>query len=141
MKNTRILITSAAGKTGMPAALALLEQRLTVRALVRQDDHRAQRLRDAGAEVVVGNLGDFGDMQRAMQGVQRAYFCAPVAASALHYGMVFAAAAHEAGLEHVVLMSQWLADPSNPSPATREVWLTERILGMLPDLPTTVVNQ
>ncbi len=34
----RILITSAAGKTGMAAALALLEQRLPVRALVRRDD-------------------------------------------------------------------------------------------------------
>ncbi len=38
----RILITSAAGKTGMAAALALLEQRLPVRALVRRDDHRAE---------------------------------------------------------------------------------------------------
>ena len=140
MNTSRILITSAAGKTGMATALDLLERRFPVRALVRQDDHRAQRLRDAGAEILVGDMGDFGDMQRAMQGVQRAYFCAPMAANGLHYGMVFAAAAHEARLEHVVVMSQWLADPSNPSLGTREVWLTERILGLLPNLPTTVVN-
>ena len=41
MKDTRILITSAAGKTGMAAALAPLDERPTARALVRRDDHRA----------------------------------------------------------------------------------------------------
>ena len=53
MNTSRILITSAAGKTGMAAALELLQRRFPVRALVRREDHRAQRLRDAGAEVVV----------------------------------------------------------------------------------------
>ena len=37
-------------------------------------------------------------------------------------------------------MSQWLADPSNPSLLTREVWLVERILSLLPNTSTTVVN-
>ncbi len=140
MNLSRILITSAAGKTGMATALDLLERGFPVRALVRRDDYRAQRLRYAGAEVLVGNLGDHGDMRRALQDIQRAYFCAPVTANGLHYGMVFAAAAHEAGLGHVVVMSQWLASPDNPSLATREVWLTERILQLLPDVATTVVN-
>ena len=87
MSTTRILITGAGGKTGMAAALALLEEQHTVRALVRRDDQRAQRLRDAGAEVVVVNMGDFGDMRDALRDVQRAYFCAPMAPNALHFGI------------------------------------------------------
>ena len=113
MNNPRILITSAAGKTGMASAFELLHRGFPVRALVRRDDHRAQRLRDAGAEVLVGDLGDFGDMRRALQDIQRAYFCAPPAANGLHYGMVFAATAHEAGLEHILLRSPSYATESD----------------------------
>ena len=48
MKNPRILITSASGKSGMAAEL--LDRGFPVRAFVRRDDHRAERLRNAGAE-------------------------------------------------------------------------------------------
>ena len=64
MNDSRILITSAAGKTGMATAFELLERGFPVHALVRRDDHRAQRLRDAGAEILVGDMGDSGDMRR-----------------------------------------------------------------------------
>lgn len=36
----KILVTSAAGKTGLPAALQLLEKGFAVLAFVRRDDHR-----------------------------------------------------------------------------------------------------
>ena len=136
----RILVTSAAGKTGLQTSLQLLEKGYPVRALVRSDDHRARQLRDAGAEIFVGDQFSLADMRQAMTEVQRAYHCAPTAPNALHFGSVFAIAAHEAKLEHVVLLGQWLADPNHHSVFTREVWLNEAIVKLLPDTPVTVNN-
>lgn len=136
----KILVTSAGGKTGLPTAVQLLAKGYPVRALVRQDDHRAERLRSAGAEIFVGDQFALADMRQAMQGVQRAYHCAPTAPNGLHFGTVFAIAAHEQRLEHVVTLSQWLAHPDHPSLATREVWFNTEVLGLLPDTTVTENN-
>ena len=63
-----------------------------------------------------------------MDDVQRAYHCAPAAPNVLHFGTVFAIAAQEAKLEHVVMLGQWLSHKDHPSVATREVWLNEEVL-------------
>jgi NADPH:quinone reductase-like Zn-dependent oxidoreductase len=76
MTKPKILVTAAAGKTGAATALLLLERGYPVRALVRRDDARAERLRQAGAEVLAGSLEDICDLRRAVNGVDRAYFCA-----------------------------------------------------------------
>lgn len=49
---SKILVTSAAGKTGMSTSLQLLEKGYPVRALVRQKDARAKLLSKAGAGVL-----------------------------------------------------------------------------------------
>jgi len=136
----KILITSAAGNTGIPTTLQLLEKGYPVRAFVRRNDHRAKRLKDTGAEIFVGDLYSIADMRRAMEGVQRAYHCAPTAPNGLHFGTVFAIAAQEARLEHVVMLGQWLSDADHPSMITREVWLNEQVLKLLPHTSLTVVN-
>lgn len=139
-KKPKILVTSAAGKTGLQTALQLLEKNCPVRAFVRRDDTRAQRLKAAGAEIFTGDQYAIADMRRAMAGIQRAYHCAPTAPNGLHFGAVFAVAAHEARIEHVVHLSQWLSDPHNPSLFTREVWLNERLLKIMPDTTHTEIN-
>ena len=138
--NLRYLVTSAAGKTGCQTTLQLLANGCRVRALVRVDDDRAARLRDAGAEIFVGDQYALSDMRRAMHDVQRAYHCAPTAPNGLHFGTVFAVAAHEARVEHVVVLSQWLAASDHPSVFTREVWLNDAVLAMMPDITVTHVN-
>ena len=135
-----ILVTSAGGKTGMPVALQLLERGFPVRAFLRREDARARRLRDAGASIFIGDQYSVQDMRAAMRGVQRAYHCAPMAANGLHFGAIFAVAAREARLEHVVILSQWLSDPQHGALATREVWLNEQLLSVLPDTTVTVNN-
>lgn len=140
MAKPNILVTSAAGSTGIPTTLQLLEKGFPVRALVRSDDHRTKRLKDAGAEIFVGDQFSITDMRRAMDGVQRAYHCAPAAPNPLHFGTVFAVAAQEAKLEHVVMLGQWLSDADHPSMGTREVWLNEEVLKLLPDTTLTVNN-
>lgn len=139
--NHLILVTAAAGKTGGATASALLQHTdMRVRAMVRIDDQRAQALRDAGAEVFVGNMNDIRDMRKAMHGVQRAYFVAPISGHSLDQALNFAIAAEEACLEHVVLLSQWLASPSHPSLLTRRTWLTDRMMTWIPNVTYTVIN-
>ncbi len=136
----KILITSAAGKTGLQTALQLLEKGYPVQAFVRRDDHRARRLEEAGAELFLGDQFALADMRRAMKGIQRAYHCAPTAPNGLHFGAVFAIAAQENRIEHVVTLSQWLSHSDHPSVYTREVWLNDAILNLLPDTTVTVNN-
>src|SRR5262249_26575359 len=72
-----ILVTGAAGSNGGVGrtVVELLRQRnLPVRALVRRDDARAEALRATGAEVVVGDLTQAGDVVRALAGCRRLYF-------------------------------------------------------------------
>lgn len=54
MTKPKILMTTAAGKSGKAAALALLEKEFPVRALVRRGDSRAEALKEAGVELASG---------------------------------------------------------------------------------------
>ena len=83
----RILVTSAAGHTGAAAVTDLLKKGVRVRAFVRREDARSERLRQAGAEIFVGDLYDMGDIRRSLVDVQRAYYVPPFAPNLLH-GMV-----------------------------------------------------
>jgi NAD(P)H dehydrogenase (quinone) len=140
MPKPRILVTGAAGKTGAPTALQLLEKGYPVRALVRQVDARAERLQQAGAEVIAGSLEDFRDLARAMRNVDRAYFCPPLEPGTLRRATLFAAAAREAKLEAVVQLSQWVADAIHPAAHAREKWLTSQMLSWLPEVATITVQ-
>jgi len=134
------LVTAAAGKTGRQTALSLLDRGLAVRALVHREDGRAAELRSRGAEVVVGNVSDVADVRRALRGVQRAYWTAPIGPGALEAATLFAAIAEEQHLEVVVAMSQWLADPGHPSAHTRAEWLSDQVFSWMPTVASITVN-
>lgn len=136
----QILVTSAGGKTGLQTVLQLRAQGYPVRAFVRQKDRRSDVLERAGAELFVGNQYSLTDMRQAMHGVQRAYQCAPTAPNGLHFSAVFTAAAFEARIEHVVTLSQWLASADHPSLFTREVFLSDILIGMRSEMSVTTVN-
>lgn len=102
MKKPRILVTSAAGKTGLQTAKQLLEKQFPVRALVHRLDARSDLLKALGAEIQVGNLHDIDDVRLALKDVQRAYFCAPLLRNALNASTVFAATAQEHKLASVL---------------------------------------
>ncbi len=101
MMYPNILVTPAAGKTGFAAATQLLEKGYPVRALVRDSSHRSELLRRSGAEIFVGNMLDIRDLRKALNGVQRAYYCPPFTPNNLHTNMIFATAANEARLEAI----------------------------------------
>ena len=140
MTSPLVLVTAAAGKSGAPVVRELLARGLRVRALVRRADARSEALHRLGAEVAVGSLADADDVRGALAGVQRAYYCPPVEPDALAAAVLFATAAEDARLEAVTVMTQWLADPSSPSPATRAHWLADRVFAWMPSVETMTVN-
>lgn len=140
MSKPRILVTTAAGKTGQPTALQLLDEGFPVTAFVRRADQRSERLRAKGADIVVGSLTDINDLRRAMAGAQRAYFNTPFAEGSLRAAAVFATVAAEQKQEAVVVLSQWPANPNHPSTHTRAVWLGDQILALLPETIVTTIN-
>ncbi len=124
---TTVLVTGASGDTGRPTVERLIEKGFTVRALVRKDDARAQRLRDLGAEVMLGDMLSLRDIRLAMEGVQRAYFCFPLAEGLVEAGVIFAQAAKEQNLELIVNMSHKQSRPAARSKATQNHWLSEQV--------------
>ena len=72
-----ILVTGAAGRVGAGGRTItelLLKQGKPVRAMVRNEDERAQVLRDMGAEVVACNLLDLDSMHRVIARCETMYF-------------------------------------------------------------------
>ena len=101
-----ILITGAAGKTGLAILKAVLPAGKPVRVLVRRD-FQAAELRKLGAqEVVVGDMEEPDLLQRAFDGVRAAYhICPNMNPNEVRIGQNAIAAAREAGLEHFVYHS------------------------------------
>ena len=127
MSKPTILVTGATGKTGGAVARELLGQGYPVRALARQADDRATRLRAAGAHVIIGSLEDYEALAAAMVGAHRAYFCPPLTPGTLRRASLFAAAAQAARLEVVAELTQWVADAVHPAVHAREKWLSHEL--------------
>ena len=104
------LITGAAGKIGgvsRSVVELLLDKGEPVRAMVHREDARAQRLRDLGAEVVVGDLTDPRSVVDAMTGVERMFFNMSVSLDYLEATAIVCATARElGGYDVIVNMSQ-----------------------------------
>lgn len=140
MNRPTILITGATGKTGSATVVQLLAAGYPVRAFVHRRDVRSERLRAAGAEIVCGSLEDFSDLQPALRGVQRAYFCPPLEYGTLRRAALFAAAAQSARLEVVVALSQWAVDPCHQAVHSREKWLSDQLFAWMPDVDVVTIN-
>jgi NAD(P)H dehydrogenase (quinone) len=133
---TSVLVTGATGDTGRPAVMELISKGLKVRALARRTDERSRALAEAGAEVVYGDLLNLRDMRNALQGVNRAYFCFPIAEGLVEAAVIFAQAGKEQGLEHIVNMSHKQSGPNARSKITQNHWLSEQVFDWS-GIPTT----
>src|SRR3954464_7365985 len=103
-----ILVTGATGTTGS-ALLRLLEQRgVAVRAMIRRD-RDAARLGLTPAAVVVADFDDPGSIRAALRGVHGVYLVTPSSHEAEWQQVRFAELAAEAGVEHLVKLSQFAA--------------------------------
>jgi nucleoside-diphosphate-sugar epimerase len=76
-KRPRVLVTGAAGYTGLALARHLLAGGYGVRALVRRSP-QSPELAQAGAEVVTGDVRDEGIVREALAGIHTVYHLAAV---------------------------------------------------------------
>ncbi|MFB7337054.1 NAD(P)H-binding protein [Streptomyces adustus] len=109
MSNDLILVTGAGGpgSIGRKVVERLRKADLPVRAMVRQNDDRAESLRATGAEVVIGDLTRPDDVARALDGARRLYFGMSVSSAYLEAAATVASIARDQeGLEVFVNMSQ-----------------------------------
>jgi uncharacterized protein YbjT (DUF2867 family) len=131
-----ILVTGAAGQVGAigpSVTKSLLERGLRVRAMVRQDDGRAESLRALGAEVIVGDLLDLDAVHRAVDGCKRLYFSMSVNEKYLEATTNVAVVARHHGVEAFVNMSQMTVSEMSiretaRSPQHKQHWLAEQVL-------------
>jgi NAD(P)H dehydrogenase (quinone) len=127
MENSKILVTGATGAIGGNAVRALQDSGLGVRALVREDDARAEKLRTLGAEIVIGDLLDIDSVRGVLEDVSTAYFVYPIRPQLLDATAYFAQAAKEAGVSAIVNTSQMTSRRDSKSHAAQNHWIGERL--------------
>ena len=141
--NGSILVTGAAGQLGAVGRTVtglLLGRGLPVRAMVRRADDRAAALRAAGAEVVLGDLLEPGDVYRVVSGCRRVYFGMSVSAGYLEATVTMAAVAREVGVNALVNMSQMTVSEmsiQNTTPSRFKRSIFSSLLTMPP--PVTMI--
>jgi len=131
-----ILVTGAAGRVGAVGRTLtqlLLKQGKAVRAMVRNEDQRAQALREMGAEVVAGDLLDLESMHRIIHGCETMYFGMSVSNTYLAATVNVAAVAKHHGVKAFINMSQMTLSQmsiteTTPSPQHKLQWLAEQAL-------------
>ncbi len=131
-----IVVTGAAGRVGAVGRTVtelLLKQGKAVRAMVRNEDERAQALRDMGAEVVVGDLLDLDSMHRVIAGCETMYFGMSISDAYLAATVNTAAVAKHHGVKAFINMSQMTVSQmsiteTTTSPQHKLHWLAEQAL-------------
>jgi uncharacterized protein YbjT (DUF2867 family) len=107
-----VLVTGATGNTGRALIDALSGRGAPVRAMVRGDADRARL--PAGIQAVVADFDDPGSIAAALKGAGRAYLVTPSSEQAEAQQLRFADQAAEAGVQHLVVLSQLAADEHSP---------------------------
>lgn len=113
-----ILVVGATGNVGSFATPALLEKGESVRCMVR-DESKAPALREAGAEVVVGNLDDRESLERSMTGIDTVFLVIATGRNMQQQGLNAIAAAKNTGVERIVRYSLIQVDEMADLPSVR----------------------
>lgn len=138
MKPT-IFISGATGKTGFFAARTLLEKGYPVKAMARKESDTTHELKALGAEIVHADFRNLASMEKALKGVDRAYFVYPPDDGLLEATAIFILAAKANDVKSIVNMSQLPARQDHNSALTNQHWLGEQMLDMA-DMAVTHVR-
>jgi len=107
-----ILVTGATGNTGRPLVEALVRLEAPVRAMVR--DRASQARLPDGVQVAVADFGDPASLAAALDGAGQAYLVTPSSEQAEAQQKRFADLAAQAGVRHLVVLSQLAAAEDSP---------------------------
>jgi uncharacterized protein YbjT (DUF2867 family) len=108
-----ILVTGATGKVGQELVRRLSEARTPFRALVRSAG-KAERIREAGGEAVVGDFADDGVVATALRGADRLFLLTNSVPEQPAVEGRLVELAKAAGVRHVVKLSSSGADAADP---------------------------
>ncbi|PKA40327.1 NmrA/HSCARG family protein [Rhizobium sullae] len=143
MNNKRsVLVTGATGQQGGAVAHALLSRGHRVKALTRRaDSDVARRLASAGAEIVVGDLGDAASIVKAASGVDTMFLMGNSYEAGVEeetrQGIIAADAAKAAGIGHLIYSSVADADKKTGIPHFESKYLVEKHVAGL-GIPYTI---
>lgn len=128
-KKVKYLVTTATGNTGFHVASQLLDKGCDVRVMSRTKNDVIERLEERGAEVALGSITNYSELQQALSGVQRVYYCHPIIPNLLANTKMFARIAKQENIEAVVNVGQYLSElESHPSKQTNEHKLGYQVL-------------
>ncbi len=113
MSEQPILVTGAAGNTGSVLVDLLTQPGAPVRVMVR-DQGDAAKFDAARVSVVVADFDDAQSITAALAGADRAYLVTPSSEKAAGQQIRFAETAVGAGVRHLVVLSQFAAEPDSP---------------------------
>lgn len=109
-----ILVTGATGSNGTELTKLLASRGVPVRAMVRSAGKAAAIAQLAGVELAVGDFDDPASVERALQGVEKAFLVTDSSERAEARQRAFVEAARRTGLKHIVKLSQLAADEGSP---------------------------
>ncbi len=142
-RNQIILVAGATGQQGGATARHLLASGWSVRALTRNPDSlKAQTHKNAGAELVQGNLDDRHSLDQALAGVYGLFSVQTPELGVdveVQYGKTLADAAHAAGIQHMVYSSVGGAERNSGIPHFESKWEIEKYIRAL-NLPATILR-
>ncbi|QGN34576.1 NmrA family NAD(P)-binding protein [Microlunatus sp. Gsoil 973] len=104
-----VLVTGATGTVGSALVAALQGRGPTVRAMIRDPGRQV-----AAVENVVADLTDANATAAALEGVDVAFLNSPSSPEAGRLQMQFADLAEQAGVQRLVVLSQYAANPDSP---------------------------
>lgn len=101
-----ILVTGAAGKTGLAVIRALAAREESVRGLIHQEDYRASVIEAGAQQALLGDLLNEKDLRAALNGVRVVYHIPPnVHPREVEIGNITIREASRAGVKHFVYHS------------------------------------
>jgi uncharacterized protein YbjT (DUF2867 family) len=106
-----ILVTGATGSNGAELLKLLSSRGVPVRAMSRAPK-KITRL--PGVETVAGNFDDPASIERALDGIERAFLVTNSTERAEDQQCDFVTVARRAGLQYIVKLSQYAADAASP---------------------------
>jgi uncharacterized protein YbjT (DUF2867 family) len=108
-----ILVTGATGNTGSVLVDLLTQRGAPVRVMVR-DQGDAAKFDAARVSVVAADFDDARSIAAALAGADRAYLVTPSSEKAAGRQIRFAETAVDVGVRHLVVLSQFAAEPDSP---------------------------
>jgi len=109
-----ILVTGATGSNGSELVRLLSASGTPIRAMVRSIHRTGALAALSSVEIVKANFDDAASLERALRGIERAFLLTNSTERAEAQQMRFVVAAKQAGVRHIVKLSQFAADETSP---------------------------